>query len=308
MGLNWDDLRFVLALRREGSLGGAARALKCEQSTASRRLAAVETALGVRLASRAPEGLMLNEAGLLAADIAQTIDERINDLQRRIGGAELRPEGVVRLSTTESFVTILMEGLASLRQEHPKIELQLVVANGAVDLLRGEADVALRMFRETNPNLISRKIGEPGWSIYGSPAYLERTGFVLGDVGDGCVLAGQAIVGYSGPAGRSAGARWLDAHSRPEDVVLRSESVTSVAAAVRAGLGLSVLPCFAVGKDGTNLGVLKRVTAAVVARTEAFLVIPPDHRQTVRVRLVMDAVAAMFERDRAFLAGDSGPP
>ena len=303
MSLNWDDLRFVLALRREGSLGGAARSLKCEQSTASRRLAAIETALGVRLATRAPEGLMLNDDGLLTADIAQAIDERIADLQRRIGGAELRPEGLVRLSTTESFVTILMEGLAPLRHEHPKIELQLVVANGAVDLLRGEADVALRMFRETSPNLISRKIGEAGWSIYGSSAYLDRTGFTLDDVGDGCVLAGQPIVGYTGPAGRSAGARWLDAHSRPEDVVIRSESVTSVAAAVRAGLGLSVLPCFTVGKDGTFFGALRRVTPAVVATTEAFLVIPPDHRQTVRVRLVMDAVAALFERERAFLGG-----
>jgi len=303
LGLDWDDLRFVLALRREGSLGGAARALKCEQSTASRRLAAVEAALGVRLATRAPEGLILTEAGLLAADIAQTIDERITDLEQRIGGAELRPEGLVRLSTTESFVAILMEGLVPLRQEHPKIELQLVVSNGAVDLVRGEADMALRMFRETTPALISRKIGEAGWSIYGSPAYLARTGFTLGDVGEGCVLEGQAIVGYSGPAGRSAGARWLDAHSRPEDVVLRSESVTSVAAALRAGVGLSVLPCFALGRDGTNFGALTRVTPAVVASTEAFLVIPPDHRQTVRVRLVMDAVTALFERERALLTG-----
>jgi DNA-binding transcriptional LysR family regulator len=106
----------------------------------------------------------------------------------------------VRLSTTETFSPLLMGGLVPLRQEHPKIHVQLVMSNAALDLVRRDADVAIRLFREKNPTLVS-------------------------------------------------------------------------------------------------------LTLSVVAQTEAFLVIPPDHRNAVRVRLVMDAVTALFERERALLAG-----
>ena len=299
VGLDWDDLRFLLALRRAGSLGAAARLLKVEQSTASRRLTALESALGVQLAVRAPEGLTLNDAGQLAAELAQTIDDGVEELQRRIGGEDLRPEGLVRLSTTESFTPFLMGGLVPLRQEHPKIQVRLVVNNAALDLIRRDADVALRLFRETNPNLVTRKIGDIGWSVYASRPYLERTGFTFDERAPGPQLAGQSVVGYAGPASRSAGAVWLLEHSRPEDIVLSGESVPSVMNALKAGIGISVLPCFVAHGDPS----LVRLTPSVVAQIEAFLVIPPDHRNTVRVRLVMDAVAALFERERAFLGG-----
>ena len=168
MGLDWDDLRFVLALRRAGSLGAAARLLKVEQSTATRRLTALEAALGAQLVARTPEGLALNEAGQLVADLAQSIDGRVEELLRRIGGEDQRPEGLVRLSTSESFTPFLMGGLVPLRQEHPKIQVQLVVNSAALDLMRRDADLALRLFRETNPALVTRKIGVIGWSVYAS--------------------------------------------------------------------------------------------------------------------------------------------
>jgi DNA-binding transcriptional LysR family regulator len=299
VGLDWDDLRFVLALRRAGSLGAAARLLKVEQSTASRRLTALESALAAQLVARTPEGLALNEAGHLVADLAQSIDDGVEELLRRIGGEDQRPEGLVRLSTSESFSPFLMGGLVPLRQEHPKIQVQLVVSSAALDLVRRDADVALRLFRETNPALVTRKIGVIGWSVYASQAYLDRTGFALKDVGERAPLAGQAVVGYAGAPLRSTGSVWLLEHCRAEDVVLTGESVPSVMNAVRAGIGVSVLPCFAAHGNTS----LVRLTPSVVAQTEAFLVIPPDHRNTVRVRLVMDAVTALFERERTVLAG-----
>jgi DNA-binding transcriptional LysR family regulator len=297
VGVNWDDLRFVLALRRAGSLGAAARLLKVESSTVSRRLGSIEEALGVQLVAHLPDGVQLNEAGNTVADLAEGIDGRIDELTRRIGGEDQRPEGLVRLATTESMATFLMAGLVPLREAHPKIQVQLVVNSAALDLMRREADVALRLFREKAGALVARKIGDVGWSVYASRAYVERTGVAVGaDV----ALAGQAIIGYAGAAARSAGGLWLADHSRAEDVVLTGESVLSVLNAVKAGLGVSVLPCFAAEGDAT----LARLTPTVIARAEAFLVIPPDHRNTVRVRLVMDAVAALFECERATLEGE----
>lgn len=94
MSLNWDDLRFVLALRQAGSLGAAARLLKVEQSTASRRLCALEAALGGKLVVRTPEGLKFNAAGDLTADLAESIQAGILALERRVGGEDQKPEGL----------------------------------------------------------------------------------------------------------------------------------------------------------------------------------------------------------------------
>ena len=130
MALNWDDLRFLLALRRAGLLGAAARSLKVEASTASRHLCSLEAAFGAQLAARTPEGLLLNDAGLLASEIAEGIDRNISELVARIGGEDRRPEGVVRLATTESMSVLLMRGLGPLRASHPRIQIELVVGSG----------------------------------------------------------------------------------------------------------------------------------------------------------------------------------
>ena len=112
--LNWDDLRFLLALRNGGSLAAAARQLKVEPSTASRRLCSLEAALGAQLAARTPEGLVLNAAGMLASDLALTMERGVNDLLARVGGEDQRPQGVVKLAATESMAVLLMRGLVPL--------------------------------------------------------------------------------------------------------------------------------------------------------------------------------------------------
>lgn len=299
VALNWDDFRFILALHRAGSLGAAARMLKVESSTASRRLASLEAALGVQLAVRTPEGLHLSDAGQLAGEVAESIEAQLGALVRRIGGEDDKAEGLVRLSTTDSMATFLMRGLTPLREAHPKIVVELVLSSAAMDLVHREADIAIRLFREKNASLIARKLGDVGWSIFAAPSYVERTGISLDEPLGSKALHAHGIVGYQGPAARSAGARWLEQHTRAEDRVLNADGVQSVTTAVKAGLGISVLPCFvAEGDPG-----LVRLTGAVVATVEAFVVIPPDHRRTVRVRTVMDAVVALFEKERALLEG-----
>lgn len=297
--MNWDDLRYVLALRRMGSLGAAARSLKVESSTASRRLAALEASLGVQLVTRTPEGMTLNAAGTSVADLAETIDRGVTELERTIGGEDARPEGVVKLATTDTVASFLMAGLIPLRNEHPKIQVQLVVGNAGHDLLRKEADVAVRMYRDQNPSLVTKKIGEVGWSLYASRALVERTGcqppIALGDTG----LCGLPVIRFGEGLSHSIAGQWLAANTRAEDVVLSGTSVASVINAVKAGLGASLLPCFTTHGDAA----LVRLTPAVLARVEAFLVIPPEHRETVRVRVVMDAIAALFQRERTLLEG-----
>jgi DNA-binding transcriptional LysR family regulator len=299
VAVNWDDLRYVLALKRTGSLGAAARSLKVESSTASRRLAALEASLGVQLVTRTPEGVTLNAAGCGVAELAETIDRGVEELERKIGGEDARPEGVVKLATTDAVASFLMAGLIPLRSEYPKIQVQLVVGNAGHDLLRKEADIAVRMYRDQNPSLVTRKIGELGLSLYASRELVQRTGCNVPLAGDARSLCGLPVIRFGEGLATSTGGKWLATNTRDEDVVLSGTSMASVINAVRAGLGISVLPCFTVHGDAA----LVRLTPEVVARVEAFLVIPPEHRDTVRVRLVMDAITALFVRERALLEG-----
>jgi len=289
----------VLALRRMGSLGAAARSLKCESSTASRRLAALEASLGVQLVTRTPEGMTLNAAGIRVADLAETVDRGVEELERTLGGEDARPEGIVKLATTDTVASFLMAGLIPLRDEYPKIQVQLVVGNAGHDLLRKEADLAVRMYREQNPSLITRKLGDVGWSLYASRALLERTGRSVPITPDLEGLSGLPVIRFGDGLANSLAGKWLAANTHVEDVVLSGTSVGSVLNAVKAGLGVSLVPCFTAHDDST----LVRMTPDIVTKVEAFLVIPPENKETVRVRLVMDAVAALFQRSRELLEG-----
>jgi DNA-binding transcriptional LysR family regulator len=188
-----------------------------------------------------------------------------------------------------------MRGLVSLREAHPKIQVELILSSAALDLTRREADIAVRVFRETNPTLVVRKLGEIGWSVYASREYVDRKGIVPGP---DFALGDLAVVGYKDPVTRAPGAVWLSANTRPQQVVLTGDSVMAVLNAVRAGMGVSAMPCFVADEPG-----LVRLTPAVIARGGSFVVIPPNHRDTRRVCLVKDAVVALFERERERLAG-----
>ena len=291
--MNWDDLRFVLALHRHGSVAGAARALKVDPSTIGRRIAALEGELGAQLVQRQPEGMKLTEAGQEAAAAAEAMDARLTALEAKVGGAAEVPRGRVRVSATDGFTTLLYGGLAALREDYPEVLVDLTVSSSAVDLARGEADVAIRLFRETRGDLVARKVCDIGWSLFASPAYVARKGSPA-DPGD---LAGHDVVGFAEALERAPGARWLAERGRGGAIVLRGSSTTALTYAVKAGMGLGVLPCFAA--DAT----LVRLTTAVLATSEVFLVTTADARSTARVRVVIDALAAMFARERVRLAG-----
>jgi DNA-binding transcriptional LysR family regulator len=155
------------------------------------------------------------------------------------------------------------------------------------------------MYRDQNPSLVTRKIGEIGWSLYAACGLVERTGCSVPAVVDQKALCGLPVIRFSDGLAHSTAGQWLVANTRAEDVVLSGTSVASVINAVKAGLGISLIPCFAVHDDAA----LVRLTPAVVARVEVFLVLPPEHRGTVRVRLVMEAIAALFQRERTLLEG-----
>jgi DNA-binding transcriptional LysR family regulator len=158
--MNWDDLRLVLAVVREGTLSGAARDLRVTHSTVFRRLGAIEGRLGVRLFERFRDGYSATPAGEAAAALATRFADDFVALERRLSGQDLRPSGTVRIATTDTISAMLMRHVPALRAAHPEISLEVTVSNAVANLTRREADVAIRPTPEPPETLVGRRIAD----------------------------------------------------------------------------------------------------------------------------------------------------
>ncbi|HEJ2947346.1 TPA: LysR family transcriptional regulator, partial [Pseudomonas aeruginosa] len=175
--MNWDDTRVFLALCREHTLRGAARALHVDQATVGRRLASLEAALGSTLFLRTSSGYLLTPAGEAAFELAEKMERSALELLRRTRGMDHRLSGEVRLSTTDSLaVDFVLPALARLHLEHPDIRVLLNSASAVVDLPKRETDIAIRTLRPENPDLILRKLASWPMGLFASADYLRRNG------------------------------------------------------------------------------------------------------------------------------------
>lgn len=288
--MNWDDLRFFLAAHRAGSFAGAARELGVEHTTVSRRLAALETALAVRLFTRSTEGLHLTAAGRDLLPSAEQVERLTATAALRAAGEAETVEGTVRVATSEGLTTFFARRLGPLRERYPKLLVDLLTNNRVVDLARGEADFAIRAAADAQPDLLRRKLCVAGWSFYASPAYIARRG----DASAG--LRGHDIVGFDDALARTPGAEWLATQGADARFVMRGNSLISVVNAAVSGMGLALLPCH-LGAD--TAPALVRATPEVVAARTVWLVVHPDLARVPRVRAVMEFVTDLAKRELA---------
>ncbi|HET9470224.1 MAG TPA: LysR family transcriptional regulator, partial [Usitatibacter sp.] len=144
--MRWDDVRVFLEIHRRGSMAGAARALKVDQTTIGRRLQAFEESLGARLFDRTPDGHSLTPAGEGILDVAERVEEGMLALERRVGGEDARIAGTARVATSDAFVHgYLADRIPWLRERHPDLEIELTTGQSFVALSRREADLAIRL-------------------------------------------------------------------------------------------------------------------------------------------------------------------
>jgi DNA-binding transcriptional LysR family regulator len=295
--MDWNDLRYFLAVRRAGTLAGAARALKVEHSTVSRRLSALEDALGAKLFLRGPDGFSPTPAGDRLLPLAESMEAAVTAIDRQVAKGDERVEGTVRLTTSEVFSGFVVKRLGPLRERHPDLIVEVLSGNQAFDLSRGEADLAIRVMNTTDPELVVRKIVECGWAMYAAAGYLERRGAPASPE----ALAGHDVISFDETMARVPGALWLAAHGAGANVVLRGNSIMAVLNACLAGLGLTVLPCHLGDVEPT----LVRVAPQVLGTRPMFLVVHPDMARVARVRVVMDFVVEMMTGEARLLEGAS---
>lgn len=292
---DWNDFKIVLALARGGSVAGAARELAVDASTISRRLAALEDSLGARLIVRGGQKFAWTAEGRAVLSAAEAIGAAALEAARAVRSAKVDTATPVIVSCAPGLSATLTRMLAAVKEKRSELTLQLRAENRAVDLAKGEADIAVRMFRPSDPDLICRQAFEMGWAVYASADYLAEHGTPASFA----ELAAHHLVRYVSAMHKVAGPRWLEDHRGAAAASVQVDNTEVAAHVVASGGGISVLPCAVaeVRKD------MQRVFPEPVAFNTGWLVYHESARDSARVRAAVDVLTEVLDADRDFLSG-----
>jgi DNA-binding transcriptional LysR family regulator len=293
---DWNLYRAFLAVLTEGSLSAAARALGLTQPTLGRQVAQLEHDLGVALFTRSPQGLKPTDAALDLAPHAQAMAGAAGAMARAASGAGNTARGVVRLTASEIIgAEVLPAILAAYRPLHPGVVVELSLDNQQQDLLRGAADIAVRMVRPTQEALVARRLADTHLGLYAHRRYIEAEGApqTLED------LKAHALVGFD------RGTPFLRnlAQNLPvsrDGFAFRADSDLAQLAATRAGFGIGFVQHGIARREPDLIPVCPGLLGFSLG---VWLVMHEDLRATLRMRTMFDHLA---EGLSAFLA-TSGP-
>jgi DNA-binding transcriptional LysR family regulator len=281
----WELLRTFLAVTRDGSLSGAARRLGLTQPTIGRHIEALEADLGLSLFTRSQRGLLATPAALELIPHAESMEVASAALSRAASGEAATERGTVRVTASEIMgCEVLPAILASFRHKHPGIVLELALTNRNKDLLRRDADIAVRMVRPTQNALVARRIGKSLINLYAHQSYVKT----FGTPQSIAELDKHCLIGFDRDdhAFRSAGplAKKITGYA----FGFRCDSDVAQLAALRAGVGIG----------GCQVNIAKRtpklvpvLAKAVQFELEVWIAMHEGLRSTHRVRLLFDHLA-----------------
>ena len=296
----WSDFKVLLALQRAGSVAGAARLLQVDSSTVSRRLAALEEAVDTRLLIRGGREFAWTPAGRALIEAGEAMEAAASGALRAVRTAKIEVSGTVRISVPPGFVPVLMSRLLpALRQAHPALQVELDGGFERVDLARGEADLAVRMVRPEEPDLVAGPSFDCGWFAYAAASYLEARG--RPESFDD--LARHALVLYTEALHRVPPLRWMEAHRGESRELLRVDNLEVACQAIAAGGGIAVLPCVI----ADSVPGLRRVFAERVAVNSGWVVYHESARDMSRVRVVAEALKEFLRCHEAIFSGAAPP-
>jgi DNA-binding transcriptional LysR family regulator len=296
---DWDDLRVFLALAREGNLTAAARQLNVSHPTVARRIKSLESAIGAQLFDRLPDRFVLTAGGEeLLADV-QAMEQAAESIHRRSAGiVSDTTHGTVRLSAGEAMAAFVARHLPRLRRNLQCVEIELVASHTLANLSRREADLLIREQVPDLASIVTRRLGRVAYAVYGNPRLT-----VTDPSRDG--LKRLPWVGFDEDHTYMPGQAWILELLEGARPAVRGNDWLVVHEAVRAGAGLSVLPCY-LGDGDPALRRIGPLLDEVVA--DQWLLVHRDLRTLPRVRAVMDALIELFHETRAVLEGQGAVP
>lgn len=297
----WDDVRFFLAVARTRSLSAAARALGVGHVTVGRRIALFEARLGVTLLNRTPDGFATTSAGEAVLRQCMAMENAALDLERIAAGRDTLVTGSVRVTTTEALAhRLVAPAIAILRQRHHELRIDLIAGVRSLDIARRDADLAVRFARPSSSDLVCRKLGEVGFSLYASPRYLARAGIPERRKG----LAGCDLITFSG-APAAASPFFMGETLEGARIALRCDNPLIQLKAAADEVGIAELACF-LGDSSPDL--VRVWPHESPARRTAWLIVHQDMRRAARIRAVSAAIGDAFRHQRSILEDGSHTP
>lgn len=288
---DWNDLRAFLAVARGGSTLAGAKALGVNQTTVARRIEALEQALGLKLFDRGQSGSRLTEAGRDLVPEAERVEQAAERFGLRAASHRRGVAGSLRVTATEMMANaVLMPGLAEFRRQYPDVQLDLIVTDRPLNLEAGEADVAIRSGASLpSSNLVARKLVDHEFALYCSRDYARRKGVPksLDDLKDHDLIGGDLEMS-EGP-----GMAWMFEKAGGKAPVSRSNTLTNLYSAIKAGMGIAPMVCQAADADPQLLRCSDPIEDA---KGSSWVVTRPELKNTPRVRAFIDFVVPYVQQ------------
>lgn len=286
--LNWDDLKFFLAVARSGTIRGGADLMAANHTTLARRLSLMEEQVGSRLFDRSKQGLALTQLGEHLLPHAERVEEEMTAAARVIVGRDANPSGTVYVTMPHGLaMTSVMDDLTVFADRYPEISLNLAFSNDVADLTRREADVSLRVAHEVMDDVVGRKLVQMSQAAYCNKEYAAR---VRDNEGEGLNL-----IGWHEPEGETT-AKWVAESWYPKAKLKHrvSELVPLITLAA-SGLGMAYLACN-IGDRHPDL--IRAPFQKPLPYRSLWLLLHRDLRNTARVRLFVDFLASQIKSRR----------
>ena len=282
--IGWELYRSFLGVLNHGSLSGAARALGVAQPTMGRHIAALEESLGLALFTRSQTGFLPTEAGQSLRVYAESLQSTVAALERAAASQGSKVKGTVRVTASDVIgVEVLPPIVASLREQHPDLVVELALTDRVQDLVRREADIAVRMTRPRQELLVAQRVGQAVLGLHAHRNYLSRRG-IPKNVAD---LAHHALIGFDETTAfiRDAGKAFSAWHR--EAFSVRTDNNLAQLALIRSGAGIGVCQAAIAHRDDQLVRLLpKQVSLSL----EVWITMHQDLRTSPRCRVTFDAL------------------
>lgn len=287
---NWDDLKYVLAVSRNGGVSGAARALGVNHTTVSRRISNAESCLGVRLFDRLSSGFKLTEDGAEVILHAIDVERNIADLELKVASRDQKLSGELVVTAPEILIQQHLAGVFSdFISLYTEVDLKVVSSNETLNLHRREADVAIRVSDKPDDVLFGKRCIKQNRAFYASEDYYQRKV----DNHSGCTSEIEfEYVNFSW-WGKSIPDSFLSVYPKSR-LVAGFNDMVALYGGVKAGMGVSLLPCF-IGE--TDPSLIRFAKCSSKTYRDIWVLTHPDLKNVERVRRFMSFVGDALKRD-----------
>lgn len=278
---DWEDLRYFTVFAREKSLSAAARYLKVDHATIARRITSLETALNLKLVDRRPRSYILSENGKRIAALGSKMEDEAFAVDRAALASHLELTGEVSISAPPTMANaIIAPHLGKLRNQYPGIHIRLIGESRIASLIQRESDIAVRMVRPTENNLVARKVASIDFAMYASTHYLATTS-----------PENYTFIAFDRSMENLVQQKWLLEYAASRPVVLRTYDLETQKIAALQGVGITALPYYVAKR---TIGLEKLDVDNALVTNDVWLVVHDDIRNVPVVRVVMDFLSDCF--------------